>query len=133
MSKIVQPPDGIILTISASMLAKNGYKRWLQNFLQTMELSAQGEDWFYFMRASAKPKQDECLSYIYLCIGNKIRYRCFYGGCQDGGRRQFPDGNGGVKIIDAKAWILLAGPVTSAPHVIKRQGFQGFRYTEKLF
>lgn len=125
-----EPPCGIILTVSAGMIGKNGYRHWLANFLDTMNRNAEGEDWYYYMRTSGKPKQDKHIQYVYLCIGGKIRYRAIYAGARDGGEMQFENHDA---PISAKAWVLLAGPIEKAPYPIKRQGFQGFRYTEKLF
>lgn len=124
-----QAPEGIILTVSSGMIGDNGYRHWLRNFLHTMERNAAGADWYYWMRSSGQVKQDKHILYVYLCIGGKIRYRCIYAGCQPGSTITFSD----KRTITAKAWILLAGPVERAPYVIKKQGFQGFRYSPKLF
>jgi len=37
--------------------------------------------------------------------------------------REFPNAN----------WLILAGPVVKAPEGMDQKGFQGFRYTIKLF
>lgn len=129
MRKPVVPPEGLIITVSQGMIGDNGYRHWLRNFLETMARNAEGEDWYYWLRIGGKVKQDRHMQYVYLCIGGKIRFRCIYAGCEPGGIKRFDDG----KVISAKAWLLVAGPVERAPYPIKRQGFQGFRYTEKLF
>ncbi len=125
--------DGIIITISQGMLKEKGYRNWLRNFLGSMEQNAAGEDIYYWMRVGAEPKRDNTLLYVYLCIGGKIRYRAFYAGSRPGGRKTFGNPDGSFKSIEARAWVLLAGPVEKAPYTIKKQGTQGFRYTEKLF
>lgn len=122
--KTLEPPEGILLTVSAGMYGRH-YKHWLQNFLDAMAK----EDMIYWMRAGSRPKQDQSLQYVYLVIGGKIRFRCMYGGSKGPGTANFDDG----RSMDAKAWIILAGPVERPPRVMKKQGFQGFRYTEKLF
>lgn len=124
-----QPPEGLIITVSAGMIGHHGYRHWLRNFLDAMARNADGEDMYYWMRAGGMVKLDQHMLYVYLCIGGKIRYRCIYAGCEEGGTKTFDDG----RTISAKAWILLAGPVELAPYPIKKQGFQGFRYTQKLF
>lgn len=122
----MEKPDGIIITISAGMYEHHGYKWWLSNFLDTMEKSALGEDWYYWCRSGSQPKRD--VQFVYLCIGGKIRFRCIYGGCKPGGTMKFGD-----RVIDGKAWIILAGPAIKPPHTIPMKGFRGFRYCEKLF
>lgn len=116
-------PEGIIITISQGMLKEKGYKNWLSNFLYAMEQ----EDWSYWMRQGAKPRQ--AIASVYLCIGNKIRYRANYVMAEGPCYRNFNDG---IQIW-AKAWIVLAGPVTKPLRPIPFKGFRGFRYTQKLF
>lgn len=120
--------NGIIVTVGAKML-ENGYRHWLEGFLSCMEASAAGEDVFYWLRQGNQPKMDGTLQYVYLCIGGKIRFRCLYGGSRGPREVEFNDG----RKMSAKAWIVLSGPVTRPPRPIKKQGFQGFRYTEMLF
>src|SRR3989440_2455118 len=46
-------PEGSIITISTGMLKEKGYRHWLKNFLHAMGQ----EDWTYWMRQGAKPRQ----------------------------------------------------------------------------
>lgn len=121
-----EPAEGIIVTISAGMYGIHGYRHWLANFLDAMNRYDDGV--FYWLRSGAQPKQPD-LQYVYLCIGGKIRYRCYFGGSRGSGNVEFLDG----RRMDGKSWLVLSGPVEKAPMVIRRKGFQGFRYTEKLF
>jgi hypothetical protein len=121
-------PDGIVITISAGMLKEKGYRNWLRNFLDAMHRNDAGEEVYYFMRQGTSPKNGN-ISYVYLCIGNKIRYRAYYAGSRGPSEMTFLDG----RTMSAKAWIILAGPVERAPTPIKMTGFRGFRYTQKLF
>lgn len=109
-----EQPDGIIVTVSRSMYAANGYGHWLRNF------------------KAARPLLDSSLLFVYLCIGNEIRYRGYYGGVRETpeGFKTFDDG----RTIKGRFWVLISGPIEAAQRPrIKRQGFQGFRYTQKLF
>lgn len=119
-------PDGIIITISKDQLI-NGYRHWLRNFLEAMEKSIQ-TDICYCLRVANQP-QKENLQYVYLCLGGKIRYRGYYGGSSGPREIKFTDG----RVLSGKAWVYLAGPVKRAPQPVIRKGFQGFRYTQKLF
>lgn len=126
---IDQPPEGIILTVSEKMYGKNGYRVWLFNFICAMGLYEKG--WAYWFRVAGRPKQDKHLSYVYLTIGGKIRFRGYYGGYQHtpAGFKQFETGG----LIHGYHWVLISGPIEKPSHKIEYQGRQGFRYTEKLF
>jgi hypothetical protein len=109
-SNLVEPPDGIIITISAGMLKEKGYRNWLRNFMNAMG----NEGWTYWMRQGAKPKHE--ILYVYLCIGNRVRYRANFVGTEG-----------------PCEWIILCGPVVKAPADYPMKGFRGFRYTQKIF
>lgn len=123
---MIEQPEGIVITISAGMYKDHGYKWWLANFLDAMGKNAAGEDWYYWCRTGSEPRRE--VQFVYLCIGGKIRFRCFYGGSKPRGTMTFGDRN-----VEGKAWIILAGPVCKPPRPMPRKGFQGFRYCEKLF
>lgn len=129
MKKLETPPEGIILTVGAKMYREKGYRNWIYNFLSAMGLHEQG--WTYWFRVQGKPKMDKHLSYVYLTIGGKIRFRAYYAGYQHTpeGEKQFETGG----LIHGFHWILISGPIERPPHKIEYQGRQGFRYTEKLF
>lgn len=134
-SSIIEPPEGIIITVGAKMWGHHGYKVWLTNFLECMKKSEDlDERYIYHFRQGNQPKAGQSLRYVYLCIGNKIRWRVFFAGST--GPRTLElmttDGNG-TKIIDGNAWIMVAGPAERAPFKIEMKGFMGFRYSAKLF
>lgn len=127
---MIEQPDGIIVTVSRRMYETNGYRHWLRNFKSAMRKHEDG--WCYWLRVASKPVRDSDLSFVYLCIGNEIRFRGYYGGvCHTPeGFMTFDDG----RTIHGRFWVLISGPLEIAPQPrIKRQGFQGFRYTQKLF
>lgn len=124
MAALTEPPEGIILTISAKMLKERGLITWLKQFHKSMN----DEHCTYWFRAGAKPKYDKLL-YIYLCIGNKIRYRINFVSAEAGGERTFTEGHSDT----ARAWIVACGPITKPCIPIKHKGFRGFRYTHRLF
>lgn len=123
---MIEQPEGIIITVSRSMIrdsAARNYRMWLRQFFYCMSC----DDCHYWFRLGNQPKLD--VLYIYLCIGNKIRYRVTYAGCKGPGHPTFSDG----RSLAGKAWVFAVGPVVAAPYIIRRKGFQGFRYTGKLF
>lgn len=107
------------------MLKEKGLFNWARNFLTAMRYH---DGLIYYMRVGSKPRQDKNLSYVYLCIGNKIRYRAYYAGSAPASTMKFGD-----KIISARAWVMMSGPVEKPPFEIPMKGFRGYRYTEKLF
>jgi len=119
----MERPDGIILTISQAMLKEKGLRNWLRNFFDAMGKS----EWTYWFRQGNKPKYE--VMYVYLCIGGYIRYRINCVGYHGPSTLRFDDG----KEMYAHAWICTTGPLTRAPYRIPRKGFQGFRYTQKIF
>jgi len=104
------------------MYETNGLRHWLRNFFTCMA----DEKCHYSFRQGNPPKQTP--TYIYILIAGRIRYRIFFAGC-DAGHKKFDDG----KQMTAKTWIMGAGPLVKAPSKIERKGFQGFRYTDKIF
>jgi len=84
------------------------------------------EDCTYWMKQGGRPKRD--LLYVYLCIGNKIRFRANFVMSEGPCKKYFVD-----EGMFARAWIVLAGPVVRPDQPIVMKGFRGFRYTEKLF
>lgn len=66
--------------------------------------------------------------YAYITILGKIRYRANIAAWEPGGEKQFNDG----RKRTAKHWLILSD-LMKAPKDIECKGFQGFRYTDKLF
>lgn len=125
MNQPISPEDrdGIVITISQAMLKEKGVLHWTRNFLEAMSK----DDWCYYMRQGARPKHDPL--YVYLCIGNKIRYRAMFVASMPASMMTFSDG----KQFFARAWVVLAGPVEKPPHEIPWKGFRGFCYTKLLW
>lgn len=125
-----QNPEGLIITISKGMIGSNGYRHWLRNFLAAMKKSEEVEDHAYWFRQGNMPKSESEIKYVYLVIGNRVRFRVFYAGARGACTMQFenrPD------PLFGKAWILAGGPVSRPAQPYPMKGFQGFRYCAKLF
>lgn len=120
-----EPPDALIITVSKGMYGEKGYRNWLRNFLEAMN----DDRCIYWFRAGAQPKQD--VLHVYLCIGNKIRFKVKYAGSEGDKEQMFDDG----RIMHGKAWIAVCGPVDRCQMQLQpqRSGFQGFRYTQELW
>lgn len=122
-------PEGIAVTFGKDMIADKGgllpFIRWFESCFNTDEGT-----WMH--KCKNQPKNDNCLLYVYIIIHNRVYYRCYYGGYRKGVTSGFLIPEGPTEII---TWsrIILAGPLEKAPRKIYRSGFQGFRYTTKLF
>lgn len=120
-------PEGIAITFSQKMFEDNkGEKHFMRCFL--MHLANENNTWVHFNKN--KPKYEN-LNYVYIIIGNKLAYRCMFGGFKiaDGSSVVKP---GGCEVRLPNS-IVLAGPVEKCPFDRDLKGFQGFRYTTKLF
>lgn len=117
----MERPDGIIISISAKYLKERGVRKWFEDFQQGTTL----ENYSYWLRLSQMPKFTDLL-YVYLCIGNRIRYRTNLVGFEPGGQFKCDDG----RVINAKVWCIVTGPLVKGN--VSRKGFQGFRYTETI-
>lgn len=108
-------PDAVIITVAASTLkAQGGYRQWLRGF--TYILSQ--EDGVAYRHGN--PKYE--VQYVYICVGGKVRFRANFVMV-------------GESPASGKKCILMCGPLVHAPkgHQPLMKGFQGFRYTTKLF
>lgn len=122
---MIEPPEGIVITISKAMLKERSYRAWLKDFMRAMS----SDEISYWMRTGTQPKHVSALQYVYLCIGNTIRFRANYVMSHGAGQVKFDSGT----EMFANAWIVMAGPVVRPVVKIPYKGFRGFRYTPKLF
>lgn len=112
--------------MSAQELKEKGYRNWLKNIRYWLD-DARDEDALYYWRVGNQPTQ-KTLMYVYILIAGRIRYRGTY--VETIGPQTM---NFGGRELFGKAWVCMTGPLVRAPFRIERKGFQGFRYTKKLF
>jgi hypothetical protein len=120
-------PEGIAVTFGREMLEEQGgVKRFLQHF---EEWISQGENYWWLHKCKNKPQAD--ISYVYVIVLNRLYCRCYYGG-HESRTTIGKTADGKLKNID---WprIVLAGPIEKPKFKRTMRGFQGFRYTTKLF
>ena len=117
----MERPDGIIITISRKYLNERGRLAWMRDFMKAMD----NDGCSYWMRLGNRPKHE--VLYIYLILGNKIRYRMNFVMYEKGGVFHTADG----RDITAKNWLVGTGPLVLGN--VKMKGFQGFRYTQIIF
>ncbi len=120
--------EGIAVTMGREMIQEKG---GLLKFVRWFESTFDHEEGYWMHKCKNKPKNENLL-YVYVIICNRVHYRCMYGGYHSANTTGHLQVNGPIEFI---TWprIILAGPLVKAPHSIIRPGFQGFRYTTKLF
>ena len=123
--KLDYQPDAVVITLSKEMMMERGYKNWLREFLETMAK----DEWTYWFRTSGRPKHE--VPWLYIVVGGKVRFRCNLVMTDGPGEKVFNSG----RSLFGRGWLVCAGPVVRPPkgHTFPWKGFQGFRYTEKLF
>ena len=99
--------------------AIGGYRKLVEAFEKS-----DGDKAIFWWRAHMKPIRE--VRFVYIVIGNKVRWRASFIGMEPGGEKTFDDG----RIIYARNWMLLCGFTKMIDPVEKRKGTQGFRYKE---
>jgi hypothetical protein len=100
-----------------------GYKKCLREIEWVRQ--EPNERWWWHSIGS-RPTQE--VIYAYIIILNKIRYRANIVAWEPGGQKEFGDG----RKLTAKHWLQLAH-FEPARIALPMKGFQGFRYTKKIF
>lgn len=119
-------PEGIVITWSKEMI-EEGYgnlRRFIQHFKECMD----NPDSWWLQKCKNKPKHD--VLYVYIIYAGRVRYRVQFAGWERGNTEVY-DGFG-PKAVDWSR-VIMTGPLVEAPIPIYQKGFQGFRYSTKLF
>lgn len=123
-------PDGIMLTLPTQFFEDR--KMTTSEFKVLFERYMAGEEALWNFRLTNLPKHD--VQYVYLVFDKHVQYRtnlvCYernktkrFKDAPDQKVRDFPNAN----------WVLFTGPIIKPPYEWPQKGFQGFRYTTKLF
>jgi hypothetical protein len=123
-------PEGIMLTLPVAFFED---RKWgCEGFIKMFERYMSKEDSIWNFRLTNLPTHE--VAWVYLVFDKKVQFRVnmvmyernvskyFYDG-PDKKERAFPSAN----------WVILSGPAIRPPHEWPQKGFQGFRYTTKLF
>lgn len=123
-------PEGIAVTLGSGMIAEQGGLRtFLKGFLQVMSLHEEGYTWMHKLKNAPKFEID----HVYIIVHGRLYGRCYYGGHHKDllyTKAQTADGK---PITIQWPYIILSGPFERCPFRRELKGFQGFRYTTKLF
>jgi hypothetical protein len=124
---ILQPPDGILVTLPARFFVEYDHAKYLEE-IKEMNTN-EGMIWYRVMKNL--PTQD--FLYVYTIIDNKIHHRSMFAGLIRNKTMIFGRPEGGRRTFENANAVMMSGPIVMAPEVISMRGFQGFRYTHKLF
>jgi hypothetical protein len=122
--------EGIALTLPVAFFDDRGCT--VAEFEKLFVRYMRKEDAIWNFRLTNLPTRD--FVYVYLVFEGLIQYRCNFVMLERNKAKSFydsPDGN--VRHFPPTNWILFTGPAVPAPYEMPQRGFQGFRYTTKLF
>lgn len=124
-------PEGIAVTFGQQMIKEQGgLKTFLKAFQQTMSEHEVGNYWMH--TCSNMPSME--IDHIYIIVANRLYGRVYCGGFH---KKPSPGivgyGATGLQKLMDKPFVILSGPFEKCPHKRTLRGFQGFRYTTKLF
>lgn len=127
-------PEGIAVTLGIKMIEEKcgPGKSGLLIFLRWFEDCLKDENGTFFLKCKNRPSIE--VDYIYVIVANRLYCRCYSGGHT---RKEF---TGYMRPSDPETtqttWrggLYLAGPIEKPRFKRSLRGFQGFRYTTKLF
>lgn len=124
-------PEGIAITFGKQMIEEQGgLKNFLKVFQETMSLHEEGAYWMH--TCSNFPKME--VDHIYIIVANRLYGKVYCGGFHKNHNKDVVayGATGEQKLMD-KPFVILSGPFEKCPHKRILKGFQGFRYTTKLF
>jgi hypothetical protein len=123
-------PEGIALTLPVAFFQDRGmsYAEFEKMFVRYMRR----DDAIMNFRLTNLPLHD--VAYVYLIFDGFLQYRANLVMYERNTAKEFNDApDGKIRSFPPSNWVLFTGPVIKAPHDIPMKGFQGFRYTTKLF
>lgn len=104
----------------------------IDQFKKVFERHMAGEESWWNFKLTNLPTVD--VAYVYLVFDKQVQYRCNLMQYERNVSKQFKDSHDRrVRNFDNCNWVLFTGPVVKPPHEWPQKGFQGFRYTTKLF
>lgn len=122
--------EGLVLTLPKIFFEDRCMT--IPDFKKMFEEYMVQEDAVWNFRLTNLPTQE--VPYIYLIFGGFLQYRANFMQYERNVAKEFDDAPDGIiRSFDFSNWILFTGPVIKCPFVRELKGFQGFRYSTKLF
>lgn len=123
-------PDGIMLTLPVAFFEDRGTT--IEKFKKMFERYMAKDDAIWNFKLTNLPLHD--IAYVYLVFDKQVQYCCNFIQYERKVAKAFDDAPDGiVREFQACNWVLFTGPVSKPPYEWPQKGFQGFRYTTKLW
>lgn len=87
---------------------------------------------FWNFKLTNLPKHD--VLYVYIVFDSKIQYRCNLVCYERNVSKNLRDSTDHLmRHFEECNWVIFTGPVVKPTEDFPKKGFQGFRYTQKIF
>ena len=130
MKDLSEPPEAIILTMPVAFfkdrdMDQDAFGEYFERFMRS-------EDALWNYKKHTLPTQE--IIWVYLVWNGKVQFRLNFVEYQRNKSKTFTDAyDGKAREFPKMNWIILSGPAIPAPYDIPMKGFQGHRYTKKIF
>lgn len=123
-------PEGIMLTLPVAFFNDMGTDT--HSFIKMFERYMAMEDSLWNFKLTNLPKHD--IAWVYLVFDKKVQFRLNFVQYERNVSKEFKDApDGKTRRFPNANWIIMCGPAIKPPYEWPQKGFQGFRYTPKLF
>lgn len=130
MKSFSEPPEAIILTMPVAFFNDRNMDQ--ESFGKYFERFMRHPDALWNFKKKTLPTQD--VAWVYLIWSGKVQFRLNFVQYERNQTKTFTDSwDGKERHFPAMNWIILSGPAIKAPYDIPMQGFQGHRYSQKIF
>ena len=120
------PPESIVVTMPLAFFKEYTIEKFED------EMAAMKTNSLVWYRVVKNLPKFQTL-YCYIVYYNKIQWRTNILEFEKNMTRTFVRPEGGIRTFQNVNAILLCGPTIKAPIDFPMKGFQGFRYSEKIF
>jgi hypothetical protein len=123
-------PEGIALTLPVAFFQDRGTD--IPRFKKMFERYMSKEEAIWNFKMTNLPTRD--IAWVYLIFDRQIQYRLNFVMYERNVAKQFHDApDKKIRIFPPTNWVLFTGPAIKPSYEWPQKGFQGFRYTTKLF
>ncbi|MGN6435962.1 MAG: hypothetical protein ACTHMM_05485 [Agriterribacter sp.] len=123
-------PEGIAWTLPVKWFDDRGWK--MDEFKKHFERYMRRDNALWNIKLTNLPTNDFYL--VYMIFGGFIQYECRLVQIERNVAKTFHDApDGRPRVFAPCNWIVITEPAIAPPYEIPQKGFQGFRYTTKLF
>lgn len=123
-------PEGIALTLPVAFF--DDRKTSIPKFTRMFERFMMKEDSLWNFRLTNLPTKE--IAWVYLVWDKHVQFRLNFVQYERNVTKVFKDApDGRTRQFNNCNWVILCGPPVKPPYEWPQKGFQGARYTTKLF